>query len=179
MAAEVLPPHRRVGIKIDIERALAPLVGLPLLGSTRAADLQMFAFGAYTEGVDARGRRRRAPTYALHVQRAFHLRGRTGIVLASRDRYLPAGDPDAEPPDFEWDAVGANRLDERVFAFFATTAPPVVRSVRADAVGGLLLRMAGGWSLAVFPDDSLGKEHWRFFAPGSKDHLVVTGTGIE
>jgi hypothetical protein len=106
-------------------------------------------------------------------------RGRTGIVLASRDRYFPAGDPDVEPPDFEWDAAGANRLDERVSAFFATAAPPVVRAIRADAVGSLMLRLTGGWSLAVFPDDSLGEEHWRFFAPGSKHHLVVTGKAIE
>jgi hypothetical protein len=167
-----------MGLKAEIERTLAPLVGLPLLGATRAADLQMFAFGSYTDGTDRFGRRRRTPTYALHVQCAFHLRGRTAVALASRDRYFPAGDPDVEPPGFAWDEKGANRLDEKIAAFFATGAPPLVRSVRADPVGGLVLRLTGGWSLAIFPDDSLEEEHWRFFGPGSEEHFVVTGKGI-
>jgi hypothetical protein len=73
--------------------------------------------------------------YALHVQCAFQLRGRAGIVLASRDRYFPAGDPDAGPPGFAWDAAGANRLDEKVTAYFATGAPPVVRALRRNGDG--------------------------------------------
>jgi hypothetical protein len=49
--------------------------------------------------------------------------------------------------------------------------------------GGIVLSLAGGFALAVFPDDSLdGKysEHWRLLRPGDlSSHFVVSGSGID
>jgi hypothetical protein len=170
------PPER-------IESALAPLVGLSLWASARAADMQSFRF------VPPRAERSRRPgearlvgEAALHVQCSWRLQGPDGIVTASRDRFVPAGDPYEDPPDWQWDAPGANRCDERLSAWFAAHAsdPVEVEAVSADVVGGIRVALRGGFLLEIFPDDSLDAEHWRFLRPAADDpQFVVGGTGIE
>ena len=45
----------------------------------------------------AKGAERTVGDFALHVQCAWRIAGPNGIVAASRDRYVPAGDPDGDP----------------------------------------------------------------------------------
>jgi hypothetical protein len=117
--------------------------------------------------------------YALRVQCAWRITGPNGIVVASRDRYFPAGDPNNEPPDWQWDVQGANRCDELVKAWSSGHAY-VVGSARADSLGGLTLDLSQEFRLEVFPDDSLDSEHWRLLRPATDaPHFVVTGAGIE
>jgi hypothetical protein len=146
-----------------IESALAPLVGLPLWASGRAADLQWFQLGAQhlvtVQHGPTKGTERTVGDYALHVQCAWRISGPTGIVVASRDRYVPAGDPDKEPPEWRWDRPGANRCDQRIETW--------------------CLALSHGHALEVFPDDSQDGEHWRLLQPArDADHFVVTGAGI-
>jgi hypothetical protein len=92
--------------------------------------------------------------------------------VGSRDRYVPAGDPDSVSPEWKWDQPGANRCDERIDAWCHGNAY-IVRSVAADTLGGLSLVLSEDFMLDVFPDDSgdsLHGEHWRF---------VVRGGGID
>jgi len=165
-----------------IESALAPLVGLPLWASGRAADLQWFQLGAQrpvtAQYGPAKRTERMVGDYALHIQCAWRISGPTGIVVASRDRYVPAGDPDEEPADWRWDRPGANRCDERIKAW-CLGGPYLVEAVAADPTGGVRLALSHGYALEVFPDDSQDREHWRLLQPArDADHFIVTGAGI-
>ena len=56
----------------------------------------------------------------------------------------------------------------------------LVDAIEADVSGGVRLILRHGYTLAVFPDDSLPGEHWRFLPPWTDTpHFVVTGHGID
>lgn len=171
----------------QIEAALSPLIGLPLSASHRAADLQMFGFGATHTRTIRFGRRKgeqgEVHDYSLHIQCAWRVSGPTGIVVGSSDlNYSSGSDPLDTPDDWDRDAANANRRDQRIREWLAR-APFVVEGVRADMFGGFSLRLAGGFGLDVFPDDSLDgeySEHWRLLRPGeASSHFVVSGSGLE
>lgn len=172
-------------MKEQIEAALEPLIGLSLWTARRAADMEMFHFGARRIVPGRDGEPREVGEWALHLQCAWRLTGPEGIVVGSRDRFYAAGvDPyaEVESEDWDWDRPGANRCDERIDAFFTaqSATPPVVEAVSADRLGGFCLQMSGGHALEVFPFDSLGEEHWRLLPPSrEQDHFVVTGLGVE
>lgn len=168
-----------------LEAALAPLVGRPLWASHRAVDVQVFQFGdkrTVTSNFGPRkGQQREVGAYALHVQCAWRIHGPEGIVVGSRDRYVrPDSGRDPEnDDDWDWSAPGANRCDERLGAWLQARAHDVER-VRADATGGLVLSLADGFGLEVFPDDSSDRERWRLLRPGElTSHVVVTGDGLD
>jgi hypothetical protein len=173
-------------MKKQIEETLQCLIGHPFWGAGRAADLSTFQFGPRHMRTRRRdGRSYEVGTYALHVQCAWHLADAQHILVASRDRYYPRGDPDDESLDqdtFRWDQPGANRCDERLEQFFKKyeTTPVIVQTIQADNLGGMTIKLSQNHTLVVFPDDSLDGEYWRFFQT-EKDlpHFVVTGHGIE
>ncbi len=168
-------------VAAQIEARLRVLLGLPFWGAGRAADLESFQFGPRQMATNRRGQTREVGSFALHVQCAWRIVAQAGIVVASRDRYYPTGDPERDVPDFAWDRPGANRCDERIAHFFARHAetPLLVEGVSVDAVGGLILTLSDGHALDIFPDDSLPEEHWRFFAHNTDQaHLVVRGQGL-
>lgn len=170
-----------------LEAALAPLVGLSLWASNRAADLQSFQLGAKrtvtTQFGPRKGQQREVGEYALHVQCAWRIRGPHGIVVGSRDRfYRPGPAPLSHADDdWHWDEPGANRCDERIGEWIQARSYRVER-VSADATGGIVLVLADGFALEVFPDDSLrgeSSEHWRLLRPDEdSDHFVVGNDGI-
>lgn len=169
-------------MKAKIEEALHCLIGLPLWNASRAADLESFQLGTRHIVPSHRGGTKEVGDYALHVQCAWRIVGAEGIVVASRDRYYPAGNPDEDPPDFEWYRSGTNRCDEQVAMFFKnkTNTPLVVEAIQADPVGSLRLTLNNEFALEVFPDDSLAGEHWRLFQPfNDNDHFVVTGLAVK
>jgi hypothetical protein len=170
-------------LREEIERALRPLVGLPLWATHRAADLQSFQFGAQNPTTTYKGEPALIGDYGLHLQCPWRIVGPRGVAAGSSDVYYPAGDPEQEPPDFRWDKKGANRRDERMNLLFQgrRQKPFFVESVAADAVGGLVLTLSEGFALEAFPCDSLPHEHWRLLygVASEKPHFVVTGAGIE
>ncbi|MCA1668758.1 MAG: hypothetical protein LC793_15450 [Thermomicrobia bacterium] len=173
-------------MKEEIERTLILLVGMPLWGSHRAADLQVFKFGKRIPS-RTRGTTRRPPMaveigeYGLHVQCPWRIIQGTTIAVASHDLYYAAGDdPYKNDDDFDWEVAGANRRDERIAVLFAAWAdsPPVVESVVADNVCSLRISLTQQCTLDLFPADSLEREHWRLLPNSPKrNHFVVTGTG--
>ncbi|MHB8647090.1 MAG: hypothetical protein ACYDAR_14970 [Thermomicrobiales bacterium] len=174
-------------MKERIEQELEALVGMPLWGSHRAADLQGFQFGERVPSMSRATKRRPAEAvvvgeYALHVQCPWRIIEASRIVVASVDLYYAAGeDPYKQYEDFDWDKQ-PNRRDERIAALIVawTEKPPTVESVKADTVGSLRIGLSQRYTLDVFPADSLGNEHWRLLANALKrKHFVVTGQGIK
>ncbi|MCC6629801.1 MAG: hypothetical protein IT340_20670 [Chloroflexi bacterium] len=167
-----------------IEDALQCLVGLPMWGAGRAGEMEWFQFGEQRALVTKEGSAPRVVgSYALHIQCAWRLVGHDAIIVASQDRYFPAGpDPYAATDTFDWDQPGANRCDQRINDFIAKAATDLIVSSlkHVDAVGSFTLTFAGAIVLEVFPDSSLEGEHWRLLSPGTdKEHFVVTGAGVE
>jgi len=165
----------------QIESALADLLNLPLEGTGRAADMQVFEFGA-PHTYEIRSGTITAGVCSLHIQCAWRISGPQGIIVASRDRHYPAGDPYNEPPDFDPSGSEVNRRDVRLQHFLAEHQDSLltVELVAADPLGGFRLTLSEGFALEVFPDNSLTSEHWRLLTR-LKDgrHFVVTGEGIE
>lgn len=153
-------------MKEEIEQTLKVLVGMPMWGSHRAADLQGFMFGKRIPSISRATKRR--PTaavvigeYRLHVQCPWRIVQGAMITVASNDLYYAAGDdPFKDYGDFDWDER-PNRRDERMDALFAAWAdnPPIVESVKSDVVGSLHISLTQQCTLDVFPSDSLGREH--------------------
>jgi len=167
----------------EIERATAVLIGKPLWGCGRAANLATFAFGERIKTVDFFGKPTEVGEYALHVQCAWHIGRGEEVIVGSRDIYYPAdyqSEDEEIPPDFDWDKH-PNRRDRLLRSLFEDGARSfTVQRVEVRLAGSLRLSLSDGFYLDVFPDDSLGREHWRLFMPRTEErHFVVTGRGIE
>lgn len=171
----------------QIESALSALIGLPLSTSHRAADLQIFGFGAADTRMirfgPRRGEQGEVHEYALHIQCAWRVSGPTGIVVGSNDlNYSSGSDPLDTPEHWDRDAANTNRRDQRIRDWLGR-APFVVDGLRADMFGGFSLLLEDGFALDVFPDDSLDgeySEHWRLLRPDEAgSHFVVSGSGID
>src|SRR5689334_17164863 len=123
-------------VKDQIEQALNVLIGLPLQHAGRAADMEMFHFGDL-QPVAGRHGIAMVGEYRLHVQCAWRIASDARIIVASRDRYYPAGDPYAKADDFDLSVPGVNRCDERITVFFKEQggAHSLVEAVAADNVG--------------------------------------------
>jgi hypothetical protein len=160
-----------------ISDCLSVLRALPFWACGRAADLQWLQFGErYIQG-GAKGQD--VGDFALHIQCAWRLRGPSGIIVASRDRYYPKGDRDAADEDFNWDTPGGNRCDERMQSFLSKYCPVRVESISVDEVGGFSLVLEGGFVFEVFPDNSRNGEYWRLFQPGTDSpHIVLKGSRL-
>lgn len=167
-------------MKQKIESALSVLIGLPLWGGHRAADLQVLKFGIRISTADRKGRPCEIGEYGLHLQCPWRISGPDGVVVGAMDLYHPPGEQPEVPPDFNWET--GNRRDERLSAFFERTKdnPTQVLKASANDCGGFVLDLAGGFQLEVFPADSLPDEYWRLLKPRDlESHFVVTGKGIE
>ena len=166
-----------------VERALAPLVGLPMWGAARAANMLTLQFGSTS--ADAANGGPAHGEYALQVSCAWRIATATEILVASGDLFTPA-DPDAELETFDWDVKGATWWDARMrdLAESYAASSLTVATFVADALGGFRLVLAGGVELEIFPDSApaphVETEYWRLFRPRFSDpHVVVGTTGVE
>ena len=147
-------------MKTEIEQALAPLVGLPLVSSGYAG-MQWFSFGSLRTIPNHKGGMREVGEYALHLQCSWR--------IVANDRVV----------------IGASDSAERIKTFFASdyVEPLVVETVQVGAAGAFRLLLSHAHVFEVFPDSSSSDEYseqWRFFQPGKDaDHFVVTPLGIE
>jgi hypothetical protein len=126
-------------MKKEIEQTLKVLVGMPLWGSHRAADLQVFKFGKQIPSISRATNRRPVEAvvigeYALHAQCPWRIVQGVAISVASGDLYYAAGDdPYKDHEEFDWDEQPSRR-DERISTLFTAWAdnPPIVESVEAE-----------------------------------------------
>ena len=160
-------------MRADVERALAPLVGLALWGPARESNMLSLRFGEAPNGA--------AGAYALYVFCAWRLTRGGALLAGSADLFTPA-DPDEDLETFDYEAPGATWWDARwrAYADAAAPAPPTVAAVAADAFGGLRLALSDGAALEVFPNSAPAEhvetEFWRLVRPGRGGPDFVAGT---
>jgi hypothetical protein len=167
----------------EIERAVAILVGKPLWGYSRAADMAHFSFGARKKRQNKHGKDYEVGEFALHISCAWRIAHGDQIVVGSWDLRYPTDylSPDEDvPEDFDWDR-DPNRRDRLMATFFNDeTLAFLVEGVEVQAAGSMRILLDGGFSLDIFPDITTTYEHWRLFRSGQDEHhFVVTPRGIE
>jgi len=167
-------------LKERIELALIPLVNTRLLDIGRAHTLEWIIFSSQDK---TNGKSFTPIEYAINIQCTWRITGPEGIVVASDDLYFRAGsDPFYDLENFDWAEQGSNRSDERTSLFkdIISKKAFIVTSIVADSIGGLSILLNEGYSIEIFPANSLDREYWRFFIRHSTgEHFVVTGKGIE
>jgi hypothetical protein len=92
---------------------------------------------------------------------------------ASFDIYHSSDDPYSREP-FDTDQR-MSVFDEAIAGLWRDNEPGfvAVEGVRTDPYGGLKIEMSRGYAIKLFPNFSRPREHWRFFAFDTDDHLVV------
>jgi hypothetical protein len=156
-------------MKDEIEATLAELVGMALIETHRAADMEMFTFG-----------RSHHRDLALHVQCPWRIEHSGAVVVGYRDmRDPPTGMP---VEGFDPNEAKLTRRDELLQAFMSETNGRLrhVVGISATDAGDLRLGFDEGSALSIFPDSGAADdEYWRLLrlAPGG-DHYVVGGHGF-
>ena len=178
----------KTDVKAEVERALAPLVGLPLWGAERESNMLALQLGERRSSPTRADPGREVGGFMLRVFCAWRLTRGSTILAGSGDLFTPA-DPDEDLETFDYDAPGATWWDVRVAAYLGAAASdgkaaPAVTDVAGDALGGLRVTLADGAALEVFPNsapsDRFETEFWRLVQPGSSEPDVVVGTfGVE
>lgn len=123
--------------------------------------------------------------YALHLQCAFRFRSGPNILMANFDMFEPTEEVENGPSfdwdtwsDMGWDTQGLNLYDAWALNLKKQGGEHVVEAIEVNDVGDLTVRFSGDMVLEVF-NNSSQTECWRFFEVSAKEHLVVTGQGIE
>ncbi len=135
-------------MQAEIDRAVAPLVGLPLWGPARESNLLTLRLGG-RPGAAAEG-----GGYVLFVYCAWRLARGAALLAGSADLFTPA-DPDEELDTFDYEEPGSTWWDARWRAYVeGAAAPPTVTAAAGDALGGLRLTLSDGAVLEVFPNSA-------------------------
>ena len=156
-------------MKDEIQAVLADLVGMALIDTHRAADMQMFTFGRDRDGqID------------LHVQCPWRVESSAGLVVGYRDMRDP---PTGAPLDgFDPNVAPLTRRDELLGDLISSTRerPRRVVGTVATESADVRLEFDDGFTLSIFPDSvAVDDEYWRLIrlTPGG-DHYVVGGDGF-
>jgi hypothetical protein len=177
-------------MKEQIEETLQCLIGQRFWGAKRRFGLLVLHFGPQKMTTDQHGNPHEVGTYAIHSQCAWRITAAKSIRVASGDisfgtteEYNEEKAKHGEDAYYPLAKGNKNRQHEQLSLFFEHCAktPIFVQSILADDFGGLTIEMSEDYKLALFPNDSLEGEFWRFFILDDEvtPHLVVTGNGIE
>jgi hypothetical protein len=149
----------RGDLRERVTKHLARILGKPLWGGGRAADLLWLQFGDRHLAPAIRGGARELGEYALHVQCAWRISCAQGIASAS-------------------DLTPESRIGESLSVFVSSYCTALVQSIDADERGGFSIRLAGGCIVQVLPEGE-AEEQWRLFSPGREGpHVVLVGTEV-
>jgi hypothetical protein len=175
-------------MKAEVERALAPLVGLPLWGADRESNMLALHFGERRPSPTRADPARVVGGFTLRVYCAWRLARGSTILAGSGDLFTPA-DPAEDLETFDYEAPGATWWDVRVAAYLAAAAgdgkpAPAVTAVAGDALGGACVTLGDGAALEIFPNSAPAEEFetefWRVVQPGTSEPAVSVGTfGVE
>src|SRR5437764_5129101 len=92
-------------MKKTLEETLKVLVGLPWWAIGRVVDLVWLEFGQRRRVRTFRGTWKLVGDWALHLQCSWRIGGPQGLIVASDDRFCPAGDPNKAPKKWKWDTL--------------------------------------------------------------------------
>jgi hypothetical protein len=156
-------------MKDEIQAVLANLVGMALIDTHRAADMQMFTFGCDRDG-----------QMDLHVQCPWRIESSTGLVVGYRDMHDP---PIGVPSDgFDPNEATLTRRDELLADLISATRerPRRVVGTVATESADVRLEFDDALTLSIFPDSvAVDDEYWRLITltPGT-EHYVVGRDGF-
>jgi hypothetical protein len=153
-------------MKDVIEATVVELVGMALVNTHRAADMQMFTF------------RSAGGEFELHVQCPWRIE-REAVVVGYRDMRDP---PNGVPAvGFDPNEATLNHRDVLLGEFVTARQanPRLVVSVQLTNAGDARLEFDDGTVLSIFPDSvALDDEYWRLIRLPAGDHYVVGGDGF-
>ncbi|MBE5799589.1 MAG: hypothetical protein E7321_06530 [Clostridiales bacterium] len=178
--------HQEIGILIDV----------PLNSVTRSADSLCLGMGNLIkcQGAirDEQGKLVTAEVersmLALEISCCYRIVCGNEILLAKSDLYQPAHAVQEQwalesieeiPEDFDCEAIGNNRLDDRIKQLFSDCKDIRVSAIKVNQFGDLKLSLSNGLILSSTSDVSGEEECWRFFRRDTNQHIVVTGVGLE
>jgi hypothetical protein len=171
-----------MSLKSHIEKELSVLIGLPLYGIGRAANMGTFHFGREIRRSICKGKHRGKEEahgeFRLHVQCTWRIIHRGKIVTGSDDylyQRLDDGSYDYSDDD------STPLQDERIKGWLTEElrAKLCVVSIWSDEVGSLDVQLAPACHLQVFPTVTIDDgEYWRFFGCFGP-HLVMTPSGLD
>jgi hypothetical protein len=156
------------------------LVGQPLIGSARAADMEMFAIGPVVSRKGIRGVERDVSRFAVHIQGPWRIVDGGSVLVGYDDLRTPRSDhPNHD--EFNPNTVfGASRREELLAAWFdrRATQPRTVVTCELDDWGDLRVVLDDGSAIITFADGSSpDTEFWRVLDNGAH-HIVARGSGI-
>jgi hypothetical protein len=170
-------------LKAEIQQSLGRLVGLDLIETNRAADLQHFTFGRHP--LSSENSEAEFAEFALHLLCPWRLCDSTQILVAHGDYWRPAS-PFTSDASYESGKIGSRLRDARIEDVRTVLAKSVLRveRIKADDLGGFVLQLAGSFTIEAFPDASSAEhdevEFWRLFQPRlDTAHFVVSSAGID
>jgi hypothetical protein len=170
-------PPRPMSIA-EVQESVSRLVGMPLNGSSRAVDMEMFDFGDLRPHEDRHGREYLRGDTALHVQAPWRIVDGDRIVLGYNDYWDPPSGVSRE--GFDPSEGHPSRRDELLAAWFADRPTQrLVAAATAHPSGDLRIDFDDGTAIEILPmsiaDDD---EFWRLFERWGP-HIVVGGRGME
>ncbi len=113
--------------------------------------------------------------YSLHLQCPWRIRQENNILLSNLDIYELS--MENKEKDCEWSDKKKNVFDETIIQQDKWKGKKVEKVI-VNEVYDLKIFLSDAFVIECFIND-LRDECWRFFKKGGKEHLVITGTGIE
>ena len=179
-----------------LQQELENLIDAPLFSVTRSADSLCLGLGPLVKcsGAIRNENGKLVPAevscnvFALEISSCYRMVCGNDILLAKSDLYQPAfavrerwaleGNEDI-PEDFDCEALGNNRLDDRIKQLFSDCNGLQVSAIKVNQWGDLKISLNNGFILTALCDVSGDEECWRFFRRDTNQHFVVTGTSLE
>lgn len=166
--------RRSAIVKKLVRQALKPLMGLPSRHIGRSGNLLLAQFGNLNQVSAHDGSTKTVYEWSLQIQCPWRISQGTRIVIAYRDFYY------SDAPLKNLDVVtkrSSNSILETLCAEFSSN-PPRVQSIDADDSGDFILCLTAGYSIEVFPSESMESgKHWRVFEPGGQGKSFVFPPG--
>ena len=178
-----------------LHQELECLIGASLFSVARSADALCLSLGSlvncpgtirYESGKLVPAEVLRS-MFALEISSCYRIICGNEILLAKSDLYQPAFAVQEQwalegieeiPEDFYCEAIGNNRLDDRIKQLFSDCNGLQVSAIKFNQLGDLKLSLNNGFILTALCDVSGSEECWRFFRRDINRHFVVTGTSI-
>ncbi len=150
--------------------ALKPLLGLPLRGLGRSANLLSVHFGNLREMSAREGGPGTAPEWTIQIQCPWRISQGSRIVVAYRDFYF------SDVPLKNVAVMTKSRFDSVIAGLCAEFAeiPPVVRRLETDDTGGFSIHLSDDYCLEAFPaENTESGKCWRIFEPVAQGQSFV------